>query len=301
MGIKSVALFFLKILFTVFIIWIVFSYFNIDELNWRDISPAAIFYCFALWFANIGTQLLRWHFLLRAANSEVKLGITVRSFFGSATLGLFTPGRIGELGRALFIQNISWKKVSFLAIIERFFTLLSLLFWAGIAAVFLDSKSQIFRDYFPDSTYIILAVFVLIFALILLMKMNPKLTEKLHFYFSKSRSLLKIKSVLVLLSISLLFVAIFIIQTAIILNSLTDISFVSALSVAALVHFFKSILPFTIGDLGTREGIAAALMQHVAANPDAGVLAALVIFFINVVLPAVIGIPFIFKMKLLKK
>ena len=300
MKLKTLIIFLLKFILTGIILSFIFNHFNIRALHWQKISTEAIIICSLLWFANIGLQLYRWYFLLQLIDPGIKIRTCVISLFGSFTLGLFTPGRLGELGRALFIPSISWKKISFLALAERFFTILALAICALIGIALWPEKPAL---QLPSGYLLPRAgtIFILCFLLILLFRIKKHWQYKIKKLLSKSRFLFSWRSITVLFSASLSFVAIFIAQTAVLLFSMANISFSTANAVAAIIHFSKSVLPLTIGDLGVREGIAASLMQQVADNAEAGMLAALFIFALNVLLPAILGIPCIFKIHLQRR
>ncbi len=300
MKIKTLILFFLKFALTGFVLSFIFTYYDISRLQWHKITPEALILCGLLWFVNIGVQLYRWHFLLQQINPATELRTSLISLFGSFTLGLFTPGRVGELGRAFFIKSVSWKKISFLAIVERFFTMLALAICAVLGYSLRPQRAAVIIS---GNTILIAAAVIIFFISVFyfFLRYSEGCRKKLIILHARSRFLLNPRSLLLLFFSSLAFVAIFIAQTAILLFSLAKISFGTANAVAAIIHFSKSMLPFTFGDLGVREGIAATLMQNVAASPEAGILAALIIFTINVLLPAILGIPCIFSIKTLKR
>lgn len=297
---KTLLIFLLKFVITGLILSFIFNYFEIQSLQWKKLSTEAITICVLLWFANIGLQLYRWHFLLQLINPNIELRTSAVSLFGSFSLGLFTPGRLGELGRALFIKSVSWKKISFLALAERFSTLFALAIWALVAYAFwsdeLAIKLPLNLLFFGIGFFVFLIVF-----LIILVRHSKRWRYKMNKLISQNKFLFSWRSVILLLIASLAFVAIFIAQTAILLFTTAKIPFGTANAAAALIHFSKSLLPLTIGDLGVREGLAATMMQHIAGDPEAGILAAMFIFAINVLLPAIIGIPYIFRINLKRR
>lgn len=68
---------------------------------------------------------------------------------------------------------------------------------------------------------------------------------------------------------------------------------------AALTFYAKYLIPsLTVLDLGIREGGAAFFFQHLGLGAAAGLNAALVLFAMNVLLPALMGLPFVLRLDL---
>ncbi len=70
----------------------------------------------------------------------------------------------------------------------------------------------------------------------------------------------------------------------------------------ALLYFAKSLLPsITLMDLGIREGAAVFFLGMLGFPEAAALNAALLIFGINLIVPAVVGIPLVLRMKVLQR
>lgn len=77
-----------------------------------------------------------------------------------------------------------------------------------------------------------------------------------------------------------------------------DVSVVAGYAGVALTFFVKFIMPpVTLLDLGIREGAAVFFLGQLGIAEAAAFNAALLVFCINIMLPAIIGLPFIFKMR----
>ena len=48
-------------------------------------------------------RLLKWHGLLKSEFPETSISLSARSLLGGFSLSIMTPGRLGELGRTLFL------------------------------------------------------------------------------------------------------------------------------------------------------------------------------------------------------
>ena len=88
----------------------------------------------------------------------------------------------------------------------------------------------------------------------------------------------------------------------------TDIRFIRTFSpvaqvknyiwIANLVMFTKTVIPqITFGELGIREGAAVYFLKHFGESAVAGLNAALFLFLINILFPALIGLIFLLQRK----
>jgi hypothetical protein len=67
----------------------------------------------------------------------------------------------------------------------------------------------------------------------------------------------------------------------------------------ALVFFAKSAIPsFTLGDLGIREGAAVFFLGALGVAAAAALEASLVLFGINLLIPALVGLPLVLRLRL---
>jgi uncharacterized membrane protein YbhN (UPF0104 family) len=70
----------------------------------------------------------------------------------------------------------------------------------------------------------------------------------------------------------------------------------------ALVFFAKSAIPqVTLGDLGVREGAAVFFLAAYGVGPAAALDASLALFGLNLLLPALVGAPFLLQLQLRRK
>ncbi len=80
-------------------------------------------------FVLVVLRAYKWHCMLTAAG-KFRLQQSLRTLFGGFSLGLITPGRIGELGRCLFVRKDERTQVALLTFLDR-----SLDFWALLTLV----------------------------------------------------------------------------------------------------------------------------------------------------------------------
>jgi hypothetical protein len=64
---------------------------------------------------------------LLAAVGNFRLQQSLRTLLGGCVLGLLTPGRVGELGRCIFVRQHERPQVAFLTLLDRALDLWALL------------------------------------------------------------------------------------------------------------------------------------------------------------------------------
>jgi hypothetical protein len=77
-----------------------------------------------------------------------------------------------------------------------------------------------------------------------------------------------------------------------------DVEWANLATGAGLMYYFKYLIPsLTLLDVGIREGAAVLTYRWMAAPEAAALNAALLIFVINVVLPALVGAAFLQRIR----
>ena len=70
----------------------------------------------------------------------------------------------------------------------------------------------------------------------------------------------------------------------------------------ALIFFAKSAIPqVTLGDLGVREGAAVYFLGNVGMGQAAALDASLALFGLNLLLPALVGVPLLLQLRLQRR
>jgi len=246
--------------------------------------------------ANIGVQILKWSYMLRFLKSVSRKEMLASFFFG-ITLGSFTPGQLGEYGgRAIHLPPRDWGTVLGLAAIDK-------LQMAGIMA--LAGIFSIFILYHVDST-LLLALGVATSFLILLLLLRFSL---MHSFLMKlgiakikyawvrqaadSLFLFTRRDIAVTTVITVVFYTIVYLQLHLLLNAFQSVTPINSFLVYAAMMFSKTLLPLSIADLGIREFSLVYFASQIGISSAAALASAILLFFINIVLPALIGLFFV--------
>lgn len=104
------------------------------NLELRSLLLALV--CFLVWYS---LRTYKWHRLMVAAGNA-RLRQSIRALFGGFALGLITPGRLGELGRCVFVRQAERAQVGLLTVYDRLLDLWALLTSVGASLFLLASR-----------------------------------------------------------------------------------------------------------------------------------------------------------------
>ena len=254
---------------------------------------------------NIGLEAYRWGRLVRHVAPSVRYRDALRAVVGGYPLGLLTPGRIGDyVGRAVYLRDVSPGVSAALTFAERMATLAACLVFGLVALVpFLASHAPA-SPLWPA----VVGVGVLGTSSLLVALLFPSVTRAVFaavLPFERIRSALRAfdtiprEEALTLLLLSILRYGVFTTQFVVLVQAFAPGAAWGASFIAiALVFFAKSAVPqVTLGDLGIREGAAVFFLGAYGVSSAAAFDASLSIFAINLLLPALAGVPLVLRLR----
>ena len=276
--------FIIKIVISLIIL--IFIYSKIDvQMFWVNLTQLSIFTIFILLVTSILkhiTQGLNWYYAL-SINPKYKPTTydIIKSYLIGVSLGFVLPGGHATYGKMYFIKNS--KKATFVSVlIEKFFQTWGNLFYASIATFF----------YFKnlDMSLRLLIFFIVTFSpliLLLIIYLIPRF--RVHIPVLK-----KIFPKIILSQ--MIYIPLSVIQYWLILKSFTGITFIQSCISTTLI-LSSNVIPITFSGLGLREYFAIKVLAQYGITNTSAVTAALIIFFINSVLPALVGVGYIIQHK----
>lgn len=286
----------------------------VRRISWRNLLDAAllaqpgwIIAAAALLVPNIYCQFKRWQRITRQLHPETANPVLVRSLFAGITLGFITPGRIGDLGRTIFIPKANWLGLVGLMLVEKWYSLL-IIYLFGLLGL-MPILSAAFRPelWIPME----LTGLTLVFAGISLV-LHPaflsyvlkrfdqaKKRKRLHQVLSGIRALTPDLS-LSLLLYTLAQVIIYFMQFYFLVKAFTSLPLVRGLAAISSIMWSKTLLPISLGDLGVRESAAVYFLGKLQTPAAIAFDSALLLFGINVLLPALIGFVVLLKSRVLQ-
>lgn len=256
---------------------------------------------------NIYVQYWKWKVIC-----EKMLGISSRkkilySLFYGFSAGSFTPGRVGEyFGRAMMFRGKSISEITVATFVDKTIPLTIIAFIGALASI------VFIQFYYHVTIFITASLFIFVFVLsyiFLYLILNPtiwknavinkiKLSKKLSQIIEKLFIVKKINKNITykVAVISLLFFVCMLVQYVLLVSAFSHhVVILNYLWAGILVFFSKSLIPpVTIGDLGIREGASVFFITMIGENGSVGFNAAIFLFFINVLIPAIIGMFLLF-------
>lgn len=288
---------------------ILFIYFKIKDsftIQYQDFATLSInyffvFIAFLLSFLNWGIETYKWRFVvLKIQNLEFITALKI--VFTGISLSLITPNRIGEIpARAYLLKNtvpiaIGIKQNVYATFISSFSQLIITLLVGLLGVVYtLD-----LIDIQLSSTFIIIVTIsiLLLFLLFILMENLKNIVLKI---FNKSATIKFNKTeILKILGFSFLRYIVFCIQYLLILEALEIhfTEFIMLWLIPVCFLFASSIPTFVLSEIGVRSSVAILVFGVLTNNNLSIVLAASILWVINIGLPATYGLFFLNQLKI---
>lgn len=303
---KRVLLFTLKIIITAVVMLILIKHVDLNRIRSAILNPAEprfLLFAVILLIPNLMLQLYRWHYLLRLAQSDVKPVESVSSLFGGMVVGIITPGRIGELGRSLFLKDIDRLGALGLVFIDKMYS---------VIMIFLGGLWGLYGYFCHVSGYAPFIVWPMGIAILFLtvlgvtVLLHPEWVRALMYqvtlllpYRDKMKRVIgcmdlfqgKHARTFLLLSFSMYLV--FIIQFCLFAFAFEDIPFMRALFSTTATIFAKTLIPISFADLGIREGAAVFFFSQFNLDIVTAFNSSILLFSTNVLIPTIIGLLFL--------
>lgn len=245
---------------------------------------------------NLCAQFYRWNFMLKTGSFEVNRKEVFRSILTGLTLSLVTPGRIGEIGRALYVRSSHPIRIAGLVLLEKIF--------AFFATVIVAAISIMLWGFEIAGLLLIVCTLVAAFHLSLIQRLLSRLSFLLPFGSKVAElwsawDLFDRKKIAHLLGISLGFLTIVFLQFYILVSSFQGIEIIPAIISIALT-LTANCLPITVAGLGVREVASVFFFSEFNVVADAAVAlnGAFLLFAIDILIPGIIGIPLIPNMRI---
>jgi uncharacterized membrane protein YbhN (UPF0104 family) len=258
--------------------------------------------------ANVVLDAYVWGLLLRPLRGRVPIGVLTRAVLSGFAVGFLTPGRIGEYpGRALHLDggdgwavtvSIAVQRIADMAVAVGFGTIG--LAWTLHARLVPASTLWLGALAVGAAVSLALTGVVALPASIdaLSRRLLPSVSG-LHERTAFLRNLSRRTRLRVGLGTTARY-GVFATQLALLACAFAPGAAVANLAGAVSTTYFGAFLlpPVTIMDLGIREGAAVFFFDAWAIGDAVGFNASMLVFAINILVPSVIGIPFVRSLRL---
>jgi len=270
-----------------------------------------------LWIAavllipNLLVQWYKWHYLIRLKFKTVPFWESFSSLIIGISLGLVTPGRTGEYARAWFLPYDQKAQLFGYTVIDKIYNQITLTI-LGLFSLLSCFYSTLSGSLFLLGTLWLL--FICFVVIIILALINPqRLYAALK---NSSRSFLKRQVIqrmitgfapinravsirIFLLSGILFFIVI--IQYYTITLSFGKVPFPEGVRALTAAMFCTMLVPLFFGNLGIRELSAVVFLRHAGLSPEAAFDSSIILFTINILIPALFGYGILLIRKTTKK
>jgi hypothetical protein len=270
---------------------------NNDQLDWEKFitlvkekqSILGILFLLSFSVANRYLEILKWQNLVSFLK-PISLGESTKQVLGALTAGIFTPNGLGEYaGKALYFDKKKTKKVIFLNLIcNGIQMILTIIF--GTIGLFIIG-------YWKWSLAIVgLSILIILFSFLsknikvkgyslekLIQKIN-EIPKRIH---QKNNLLALCRYLIFSHQYYFLFLAFDV-----------DLPYVTMMATIATVYFLASSLPsFQFLDFAVKGSVAVFFFDKLGVNEWIVVFISTLMWFLNVVLPVVIGSYYVLKFK----
>jgi hypothetical protein len=312
---KKIFSFALKIVIVVFAFWFIYTKLIANDdlkkftglLNAMPKSEiwAVMFTVVALMLVNWGIEAIKWKQLIRPIE-PIGLGLAIESVFCGLTWAVFTPNRLGEYGGRVFFLSPKRRIMGVVAMAVGNIGQLVLtnLFGAIAVCIFVYKFTNI--DYrlflaacalaFAFCTFFILFFFNIkwVNGILLSMRFTRKY-KKFYSILARYRKVELLKIISFCLARYIVFSAQYLIMFTWLIP---DLHYLDVIMLVSILFFIQSALPsLDLLDIGIRSITAVELFKHVTPQNAAVMACAASIWLINIIIPAILGSYFVFKLR----
>jgi len=300
---KTIAIFLGRLIVGVVVLYFVLRLVSLDKiaLALRSASIPYIIVGASLLVINIGSRVMKWHYMLHIIKEESSWWESFTSIMLGITLGSFTPAQLGELGgRSMRITHSKSSHVVGLTLVDR-----TQVFW-----VVAMTGSFSYAFFFTDNKLLAIILgtacagisLYLYFRMDLVKRVADKINLKIlrHQWIDgiiESFTFIGRDHFLSTLMYSLAFFAIIVLQMYFILNAFVPVSIWAVFLGFSAMMFFKALLNISISDIGIREASTIYFFALLGVPDAAALSASVVMFTINIIIPSLIGILFLPKFR----
>jgi len=280
---------------------------NNDKLDWEQFmvlfrknqTVGGIQFILLLSFLNRFFEILKWQNLVRSFR-KITLFDATKQVLGALTAGIFTPNGLGEYaGKALFFEKAVTKKIIFLNLICNGIQMLLTVVFGSLGLLYFNAQFNIIT---PQTVTIISILILLLFVLLFFIK---KITikgysiEKLISEINRIPKLIHQKNIILGICRYIVFSHQY---YFLFLAFDVDLPYLILMSAITSIYFLASSLPtFQFLDFAVKGSVAVYFFGLLGVNEWIVVFITTLMWFLNVVLPVIIGSYFVLNFKIQRK
>jgi len=274
----------IKLILTVTIFAVILKKVDLEIISATFVAPKKPFLLAALVLVipNFVLKFSKWHYLLKVCKIQDSVWNTSKSYLAGLAIGLVTPARVGEMGRALFLNKQERLKGTGVVLIDKTLDLIGILLISLIGVrIFLEQSVFFFVAFL-----VVAGTGLLLFSKSFNYRLRSVISKRT--FGGKLLQLLSgldhISGRVVLISILLTLFMFFVVllQCYVLVKAFYDVPLpFNVILFAYPLVILANILPITIGGLGVREGVAVFCLSIFNIPAEVAVTATLYLFIIN--------------------
>ncbi len=273
-----------------------FSFINLTYTQYIYLILSVVFM-----FGNWGIEAYKWKLLMEPIE-KISYIDSIKATLSGISVGMFTPNRIGEFGgRVLYISKTNRFKAGVFTVMGSFSQLIVTMILGGLSFIYvLYDRTQL-------SDIITIALFsISILASLALLSIYYNYTFLWHYVkktfiyhlIKKTNIKLTVLSKVILnksLFLSLLRYSVFNIQYVLLLYGLGfELNIIICLIATSTVFFIQTAVPtVALFELGIRSAGAIGIFSLFEANEAMVIIASILLWLINLIIPALLGLFFL--------
>ena len=242
-------------------------------------------------------EILKWQNLVKFIH-EISLGEATKQVLGALTAGLFTPNGVGEYaGKALFFDKSNTKKVIFLNLICNGIQMILTVIFGIFGLLYFNAQYHVITT---KTAVLLFGVLLLLFIVLFLVK---KITikgysiEKLFHKINEIPKPIHQKNIFLGICRYLVFSHQY---YFLFLAFDVDLPYLTMITTISSVYFLASSLPtFQFLDFAVKGSVAVYFFGILGVNEWIVIFISTLMWFLNVVIPVVIGSYFVMNFKIL--
>jgi uncharacterized membrane protein YbhN (UPF0104 family) len=299
----------LKFSVSTLLIYAIIDRIQITEIHaeLRDIYWPSFVAGLFLTLPNVLVQHYKWRYLVRIIERTVRDRDAFASLMCGFSMGLVTPGRLGEIGRGLFIAGASKGRLTGMAIIDKVLSQWSMAFLGLTALLYLAAAgSELGR--FRWAILGLSAVFSLSTLVVLLRadtvrswirslkRLLPRIPyrNKVFAVVDASEEFRR-RHLLTSVLYAFAFQFIILAQFYCFINAFDALGPLDTFVGISAAMFIKSLLPIALMDLGVREGAVLYFLGQIGVPSAPAFNASIMIFLSNVLVPGAVGVYYVIR------
>jgi len=276
---------------------------NNDKLDWQKFitlfrknqSVLGIGFILLLSVLNRYFEILKWQNLAKVIH-EISLGEATKQVLAALTAGIFTPNGVGEYaGKALFYPKSEAKNVIFLNLICNGIQMVLTVIFGLFGLMYFNAKYEVITT---QTVAILFGGFVLLLIVLFSLKkikIKGYSIEKLVHKINEIPKPIHRKNIL----LGVLRYLVFSHQYYFLFLAFdVDLPYFTLISTIAVVYFLASSLPtFQFLDFAVKGSVAIFFFEKLGVNEWIVVFISTLMWFLNVVLPVILGSYYVLNFK----